>query len=393
MASANWKKLTTQAAGALYVHLDKTARLSHNHSNEEIDKAKTKENYCIGKKSFGEAIRALKERTKEVDAILPPKRRRKDRITCCMIEYPCPQVIADAGRADEFFSAMHEACKSFFGSENVHCTFVHKDEVHEYLDSRSKDKENARKTSLFHAHTMVSTMTPKGINGKAFETKERLKAFNKLINDMCLRRFGIEYNTHEKARHQSVEEMKIESRIAELEQNLEQIQKHISSLSALAEGKQKELIAASDAVKVLEEFVRSSRLTLAPEGIQETTRGFGSKKETVVIAPKDLFNETLMMANTKEGVLTAFTEVQAIIARLDDKITGKDKQELQEEISGLKETVLKLKKELKKTQKYSEQIERMKEVLQAINPESAKEFIAEWQRQEQKQLQTPKIQR
>ena len=204
MASANWMKATTQKAGAMKKHLGQYERENGNHSNEHIDKNLSPNNYTIGCKDFDEALERMKARTAEVDKIMPPKRVRKDRVTCCFVELPCPESIKQQGRSDEFFQQAFQTMKNYFGDKNVHGGFVHKDEVHEYID-----KDGLKKMSLEHLHTLVSAYTDKnGINGKAFETRARLKAFNKSLDDMCKNKFGVSYNTGETPQGKAVETLK-----------------------------------------------------------------------------------------------------------------------------------------------------------------------------------------
>lgn len=209
MASANWMKATTQKAGAMKKHLGQKEREQGNHSNKEIDTELSKNNYAIGCQDYSEALERMKRRTKEVDKLIPPKRIRKDRVTCCFIELPCPLTLTERGLSDDFFAKSYQTLTDFFGSENVHGGFVHKDEVHTYTD-----KDNKRRTSLEHVHVLVSAYTPeKGINGKAFETKARLKALNKELDDMCVRSFGVRLNTKETPQHKSVERLKEETEL------------------------------------------------------------------------------------------------------------------------------------------------------------------------------------
>ena len=222
MASVNWKKMTAAAVSGLRIHFDQRLRLTHEHANKDIDRVLTPQNYVLGAESFADAFAHLQARTKAVDAVQPPLRVKKDRVVACMLEYPCPKEIADAGRADEFFKAMYEECCGYFGAENVHASFIHKDEVHTYIDS----KKHEVRESLEHAHTLVSAYTSeKGINGKVFETRARLKEFNDRVNRMCVERFGIEYNTHDTPAHKSVEELKAESRELAAIQKAEQAER------------------------------------------------------------------------------------------------------------------------------------------------------------------------
>lgn len=209
MASADWLKCTTQKAGAMKKHLGQKEREQGNHSNKDINKELTKNNYTIGCTDYGEALERMKRRTKEVDKVIPPLRIKKDRITCCFIELPCPLTLTERGLSDDFFAKSYQTLTDFFGSENVHGGFVHKDEVHTYID---KDKKH--RTSLEHIHVLVSAYTPhKGINGKAFETKPRLNTLNRNLDDMCFRSFGVRFNTKETPQRKSVERLKEETEL------------------------------------------------------------------------------------------------------------------------------------------------------------------------------------
>ena len=213
MASANWMKMTKQRAGSMKRHLDKYAREFKNHSNEHIDQSKSHLNTYIGCNDYTEAYQAMLQRVAEVDKIQPPQKNMKDRrIISCMIEIPCPLAIQMQGRDQEFFEAMYEEMQKYFGKENVHGMFVHRDEQHEYTD-----KDGTKQLSLYHGHTLLSAYTKeKGINGKAFETKKRLREFNKAIDERCKKQFGMPFNNGGIAHKQKVEELKKEEHLHEL---------------------------------------------------------------------------------------------------------------------------------------------------------------------------------
>ena len=223
MASANWLKATTQKAGAMKRHLGQQERENGNHSNKNIDTSLSKLNYAIGCSDYSEALERMKARTKEVDEVHPPKRIRKDRVTCCFIELPCPDELTQQERSDEFFRKAYKVMQDFFEDSNVHGGFIHKDERHEYTD-----KDGKQRMSLEHMHTLVSAYTKeKGINGKAFETKACLRALNKDLDEMCMREFGIGLNNGETPQRKSVETLKQES---QAKQELANLNRHINDL-------------------------------------------------------------------------------------------------------------------------------------------------------------------
>lgn len=234
MASANWMKATRQGAGAMKKHLNQEDRVKGEHGNKHIDTELTRLNYTLDTKDYMESLRRLTARTKAVDQILPPKRKRQDRVTCCFIELPCPDAIRQQGRSDDFFVKMYQQLQLFFGNENVHGGFVHKDEIHDYYN-----KDGSKTTSLEHIHVLVSAYTPeKGINGKAFETKARLNALNKALDQTCLREFGLRLNTDETPQHKTVERLKEES---ELRQEAAQLREAIKDLQT-----QKDVLTAAE---------------------------------------------------------------------------------------------------------------------------------------------------
>lgn len=211
MASINWLKLTAQSASGLYVHLEQSARMStKTHSNGNINPMLTIKNYSIGSSSYSEALKKMKDRTKSVDSVKPPKRVKKDRVVACMLEYTCPPEIDSKA----FFAVMYEVLCEYFGKDNVHGSFIHTDEVHEYIDAESKQL----RTSLVHAHTLVSAYTEEfGINGKNFETRARLNELNKITDYVIQKRFGIRYNTGKGKSYKSVTELKTESMHLEMQ--------------------------------------------------------------------------------------------------------------------------------------------------------------------------------
>ena len=224
MASVDWKKMTTQTAGAMKRHLGQYERENGNHSNEHINKELSHLNYCIGCNDFSDAFDAMKKRVAEVDKMYPPDRKRADRKTACFLEVPCPNELRLQGKSDDFFKKSFEVMQDFFGEENVHGGFVHKDELHEY-----RDKDGSIKMSMEHMHLLVSAYAEwqqkdkktgemverKGINGKNFETRPRLKKLNDAMQEMCQREFGISFNTGEKPQKKSVERLKNESALRE----------------------------------------------------------------------------------------------------------------------------------------------------------------------------------
>ena len=258
MASVNFLKITRQTAGALRVHLDDYQRRTHTHSNRHIDVKQSYKNFFLGESNYDECLARLDERVRQVDKEHPPKRRVKDRKVACLLEATCPQSVASRGRADEFFHAFYNLLKSFFGERDVIGAVVHKDEVHEYID-----KDGTRRQSLEHIHAIVTCYAEwtdakgierKGINGKHFETKEMLTRFNEAVDEMCVKTFGVEYNSHGLVEGMSVEELKRRSSAKEeLAKHAELVEEHNTLIDTIEELRQG---AVELAYEVIDDYER-----------------------------------------------------------------------------------------------------------------------------------------
>ena len=220
MASVDWQKIPVGSARKLGVHMDPEMRKAcRTHSNTNIDPEKSDLNYCLGCSSWEESVRRLEERTKEVDAVLPPQRIRKDRVTGVLLELPCPLELSDQGKDHEFFEAALKGLSDALGRENIHGVYVHKDEQHTYLDSKTREQRR----SLVHAHVLVSPyVAGKGINGKAFVTRSRMRQVNRIMEGIC-RGYGLEWHTGQGKDARTMEQLKADSAKAERQRQEELI--------------------------------------------------------------------------------------------------------------------------------------------------------------------------
>lgn len=184
---------------------------NRNHSNENINPELSPGNFYVGCNSYAEAVDNAEKRLKEVDAVLPPKRLKKDRVEALMVNIPCPEEVTEQGRTKEFFNKVNDCMKEYFGEKNWHGMEIHVDEVHKYYDP----KLHKECTSLVHAHGVATPFVEgKGVNCKAFMTKANLARATKVVDDMCLREFGVSFRTYRDPQHKSVEELKSETNIA-----------------------------------------------------------------------------------------------------------------------------------------------------------------------------------
>lgn len=223
MAGVNWDKMTMSKAGAMQVHNGREERVERNHSNQNIDKSKSDQNFFVGCDDWIDAFFGMRSRVAEVDKQYPPRKKLSvnERIVCVSLVTYCPQAVYDSGQVKEFFEWVDKVQRQVLGSENVHGTAVHLDEIHNYIDT-----DGTERSSLAHGHSLVSAYAEwtdnksgeerKGINGKNFQTRAKMNELNKAIDEMCRREFGVPYMTGKgkgKGRSKSVEEVKTETQL------------------------------------------------------------------------------------------------------------------------------------------------------------------------------------
>ena len=128
-----------------------------------------------------------------------------------MFNIPFPLEITEQVKTMEFFNKVNDCMKEYFGEENWHGMEVHVDEVHGYYD-RHKHEQCM---SLEHAHGVATPFVEgKGVNAKGFMTKANLSRATQVVDEMCLKEFGVSYRTYQDPQHKSIEELKSETNIA-----------------------------------------------------------------------------------------------------------------------------------------------------------------------------------
>lgn len=186
MASMDLKKFNSDSFSKLDVHLDPTHRLKNRHANSDINKDRSHLNYPLDCENFDEVSARLKSRTLEVDKILPPGNIRRDRVIAVGYITYCPKELES--QHEKFFRFSNEWLKNRLGEENIHGSFVHLDEKHEYL------KNGQICESLYHMHTIVSPYVEgKGINGREYMTRQFLFDLHRDFDNAVYKEFGIRY--------------------------------------------------------------------------------------------------------------------------------------------------------------------------------------------------------
>lgn len=204
MASVNWKKLHGGGeTAAMLNHADRKEGDTRKHSNTDINPTRTKYNYLVGRRMFTKGTAEeerfrLSECGKEIDTIYPPTRVRKDRVTAISFNVSVPYGTELTFEQEKrFFEICHDEIKSMC---NGYATvgYVHKDEIHTYKYKNPTTGAIEERKSLPHMHMVGLPYVPgKGLNGKAFETRQAINALNRAIDDRCRQELGIRFMTQE----------------------------------------------------------------------------------------------------------------------------------------------------------------------------------------------------
>jgi len=220
MAAVNWHKATALECDHLIVHFDKNERLNHMHDNPHIDKSRTYLNYDMDK-PYIESLKVLKKKVEEFDKIKPPLKKfgYSKRIIAIELETPCPDNISKLykGAEDDFFKTIYKCEKMFFGENVVMYGGVHKDEVHWYVNPKTKEMN----LSKVHLHTLIIPYEEElGVNGRNFATRQKYIKFNHYVDKAIFNQFHVHLNNFVgKNNWGNVESLKRESKTIELKFN------------------------------------------------------------------------------------------------------------------------------------------------------------------------------
>lgn len=209
MASVNIKKHNSTSSAKVMLHNDKDDRAKdeRNHANKHINKQLTANN----KQVFDQETANMrkKERLDELDAH-PKANKRKDRIVDIAFEAPIPEFVPEAKRI-AFVNAFNRAvCEcANINSRYLINSYLHVDEVHEYVDSET----SLSKTSLTHVHThVIPAFTNEdgsvSLNAKKVYDRGLPNRINQAMDDYCMKTYNKTYRDGTKKKGKSVESVK-----------------------------------------------------------------------------------------------------------------------------------------------------------------------------------------
>jgi hypothetical protein len=231
-------------------------RLKTNHSNKQIDTSKTRDNESGFDLSCEQAIEKFEQRINTLDNTTNTN-KRKDRVEMFSLEVPIPQEFCDEDLMVEFANLAIEQITDKYGDENLIEVYLHVDEVHSYVDAKTKQV----KQSLPHLHVCMVPEIEGKLKGKEFSSKKNMRDLNKRIDEECKKQFGISFMTGtRKKSNYTVEELKTVSSnyahdLLEKERNLKD--KEISIVN-----KEKDLNAREGTLNTLQSDITRKRSEL-----------------------------------------------------------------------------------------------------------------------------------
>ena len=257
MASVNLNKVKSAgSAGRLLAHMTRYdgQDVWTEYKNQDIDRERSSQNWVLH--DTGESWRQLQTRlvdeVKDIDALQPPRRMKSDRVVLVTASIPCPAEIAhDNERLRVFFEMAYKTLSDFCGG---HCSpgYVHFDEIHQY-----RDRQGHMQESRPHLHmALIPYTAERGVNCKAFMSRDRLREINRDLDRGCVRELGIHMLTGETPAHMSVERLKIDSLTREVE-NLQQERETLSrDVEQLREARAREEQAKAERERKRREAVK-----------------------------------------------------------------------------------------------------------------------------------------
>jgi len=295
MASVNFLKCKgAGAAKAVMRHSEKEERLRHEHANGDIDKSLTENNSSLYGLSYEEMCEKYSSRIMELDATTNTN-KRADRVTMFSLEFTVPEGLPTY-LEEAYLSDCEKLIAEQYGERNIIESARHLDEKHTYVE------KGVEKLSRAHAHVFIVPEIDGKLNGKMFSSKSQMMKLNKAIDEMSIEKYGIRFMTGKQARHQTVEEMKHESRIEKqkitIQKNHEVLERQRERNLALKSEKDhlKEQLAAA------KEDFENEKIALEQRYHEEQTRisaDYAEKRKSIAEKEKALEGRALSLEELK----------------------------------------------------------------------------------------------
>lgn len=206
-------------AKAMMRHACADERVRHEHSNEDIDKSKTRFNTDLHGLTY-EQMCSQYDRAIEGYQQRASKTIRKDAVTMYDAIITVPKDLP-ADRENDWYRDVEKAINDHYGKTVVMDIKIHRDEIHEYTDPGTKQKVMSRT----HGHCFMIPDVNGRLNAKQFSNRANMRSLNREIDIMTREKYHVQFLTGEKTvdrGFQTVEQLKRSSDAAELQRQTQQ---------------------------------------------------------------------------------------------------------------------------------------------------------------------------
>ena len=236
-------------AKAMLRHDDKEMRKVSEHSNADIDKTRTKQNFSIKGLSYTEKCKFYDERIRSLDNSTNTN-KRKDRVTMQSMIVYVPAGLSDADVV-KWCRRASDILEQKYGAENHIDSDVHLDERHIYYDP----EQDAEVMSRVHMHCNYIPEVDGKLNGKAFASRRNIMDINRQLDNMSRIEFNVSYMTG-KGKHpsKSVEVLKNASN-----ESYAKVREEAEVLLAANQKWSENLKASEEALKAFESDLKAFR--------------------------------------------------------------------------------------------------------------------------------------
>lgn len=217
MAAVQWKggkSKSIQQIKAWFLHNDGESRQEVHHTNPDINKAMTKENFTYRGLDYVGICQAFDERLESVDVGRIQYGENQGRVYLQSVLVYLPKGLEDADieRKKAWFRRAGDILDAQFGQNFLEMQ-VDMDENHWYTDPETKERILSRE----HGHARLFPEVDGKLNAKKFSSRTAINDLNNDLHKMTVQEFGCPYMDGSKRKGgKKVEDMKVASAAAEI---------------------------------------------------------------------------------------------------------------------------------------------------------------------------------
>lgn len=263
MASLNFKKLKQNELKPLLRHNDKEIRLKTNHSNMDINKTLTGNNFQIAH-SYENVCKRYDDILANLDNRPNKPNTRIDRVTAYAIEGVLPEeAYTDKTKCEQWVQGIQNIIRKDYPEAEFLAAYFHFDEIHVYTDVRTGECVESKP----HVHMYVMPIVGEGeeaklCSAKFYPTPQSMRKFHADVDNLTLELCSCHYmDGTQKKSLGSVEEFKVKSAkrdIVRLQREATELEQAVRNMRQEIR-QQERLLAEREAVLVEREKMAVSK--------------------------------------------------------------------------------------------------------------------------------------